>query len=85
MKKLLVASAVPLLWACSPGQIVMNQGPPNYAWVGCHVVTQNPAPTGEWATSVHAGDLPVGAKFFMKQVNEDGTVGPIATGKPCED
>ena len=72
------------LGACSPGQIAANNGPTNYAWVGCHVVTQNPAPTGEYATSIHAGDLPVGAKFYIKQVNKDGTVGPVTTGEPCD-
>ena len=75
---------VSALGACSPGQVVLNQGPAEYAWVGCHVVTQNPAPTGEYATSIHAGDLPVGAKFYIKQVNKDGTVGPVTTGEPCD-
>ena len=70
--------------ACSPGQVEMNKGPASYAWVGCHVVTQNPAPSGEYATSVHAGDLPVGSKFYMKQVGHDGSVGPVTTGEPCD-
>ena len=71
------------LGACSPGQIAANNGPAEYAWVGCHVVTQNPAPTGEYATSIHAGDLPLYSKFYMKQVSKDGTVGPVTTGEPC--
>ena len=75
---------VSALGACSPGQIAANNGPANYAWVGCHVVTQNPSPTGEYATSVHAGDLPLHSKFYMKQVNKDGTVGPVTTGEPCD-
>ena len=75
---------VSALGACSPGQIAANNGPANYAWVGCHVVTQNPAPTGEYATSVHAGDLPLYSKFYMKQVGKDGTVGPVTTGEPCD-
>ena len=72
-----------VLGACSPGQVELNKGQANYAWVGCHVVTQNPAPSGEWATSVHAGDLPIGSKFYLKQVSPDGTVGPVTTGEPC--
>ena len=85
MKTILALSAVILVGACSPGQVALNQGPAEYAWVGCHVVTQNPAPTGEWATSLHAGDLPVGSKFYFKQVSKDGTVGPVTTGVPCDD
>ena len=84
MKKLLAIPVVTLLAAGTPGQVALNQGPMNFAWVGCHVVTQNPAPTGEYATSIHAGDLPVGAKFYIKQVNKDGTVGPVTTGEPCD-
>ena len=84
MKTLLAIPVVTLLGACTPGQVALNQGPTNFAWVGCHVVTQNPAPTGEYATSIHAGDLPVGAKFYIKQVNKDGTVGPVTTGEPCD-
>jgi hypothetical protein len=72
-----------VLGACSPGQVELNKGQANYAWVGCHVVTQNPASSGEWATSVHAGDLPIGSKFYLKQVSPDGTVGPVTTGEPC--
>ena len=72
------------LAACDPGQVKINHGPAEYAWVGCHVVTQNPAPSGEYATSIHAGDLPVGAKFYMKQVGKDGMVGPVTTGEPCD-
>ena len=61
--------AVGVLAACSPGQVKINHGPAEYAWVGCHVVTQNPPPSAEYATSIYAGDLPVGAKFYMKQVS----------------
>jgi len=84
MKMIMPLLAVGVLAACSPGQIAANHGPDRYVWVGCHVVTQNPAPTGEYATSIHAGDLPVGAKFYMKQVSKDGTVGPVTTGEPCD-
>ena len=71
------------LAACSPGQIAANKGTDSYAWVGCHRVVQNPSFTGEYATSLHAGDLPVGAKFYFKQLSKDGTVGPVTTGVPC--
>jgi len=72
------------LAACSPGQIAANNGTNSYAWVGCHRVVDNPSVTGEYATSLHAGDLPVGAKFYFKQVNKDGTVSPVTTGEPCD-
>ena len=72
------------LAACSPGQIAANNGPAKYAWVGCHEVVQNPSFTGEYATSLHAGDLPLGAKFYFKQLSKDGTVGPVTTGVPCD-
>lgn len=79
------------LAACSPGQIVANNGAvssdigaTSYAWVGCHRVVENPSPTGEYAVNIYAGDLPVGAKFYFKQVSKDGTVGPVTTGEPCE-
>ena len=82
---------VVILSACSPGQIAANNGAvssdvgaTSYAWVGCHRVVENPSPTGEYAVSIYAGDLPVGAKFYLKQVNKDGTVGPVTTGEPCE-
>ena len=82
---------VVILSACSPGQIAANNGAvssdvgaTSYAWVGCHRVVENPSPTGEYAVSIYAGDLPVGAKFYLKQVNKDGTVGPVTTGVPCD-
>ena len=90
MKTILALSAAVLVGACTPGQVVMNMGSTNqlggteYAWVGCHEVTKNPASSGEWATSL-AGDLQVGDKFYFKQVSPDGTVGPVTTGKPCVD
>ena len=91
MKTILALSAVVLVGACTPGQVAMNMGSNDplggttYAWVGCHVVTKNPANSGEWATSLLNGDLKVGDKFYMKQVSPDGTVGPVTTGKPCVD
>lgn len=72
------------LAACSLGQIAANNGPAEYAWVGCHKVVQNPSSTGEYAISLYAGDLPLGSKFYFKQVSKDGTVGPVTTGEPCE-
>lgn len=84
LKMIVPIFAVGALAACDPGQVKINHGPAEYAWVGCHVVTQNPAPSGEYATSIHAGDLPLYSKFYMKQVSEDGTVGPVTTGEPCD-
>ena len=85
MKPLLFVAATVVLGACSPGHIAANKGTDKFEWVGCHVVTQNPAPTGEYAISPNIfSDLPIGSKFFFKQVSKDGTVGPITTGVPCK-
>tara|TARA_A100001037_G_C14574821_1_gene381845 strand:- start:131 stop:394 length:264 start_codon:yes stop_codon:yes gene_type:complete len=81
-----VLIAVALLGACSPGHRAANHGTDKWAWVGCHVVTQNPSPTGEYAISPNPfEDLPVGSQIYFKQVSKDGTVGPVTTGVPCKD
>mgnify|MGYP001190642086 FL=1 len=84
MKILVTLSAVAFLGACTPGHIAANKGTDRWEWVGCHVVKQNPSPTGEYAISPNPfEDLPVGAKIFFKQVGKDGKVGPVTTGDPC--
>ena len=81
-----VLIAVALLGACSPGHRAANLGTDKWAWVGCHVVTQNPSPTGEYAISPNPFEyLPVGSQIYFKQVSKDGTVGPVTTGVPCKD
>ena len=84
MKTLVVVSALALIAACSPGHIAANKnGKAEWAWIGCHVVTENPSSNGSYAIGP-LGDLPVGAKFFFKQVGNDGKVKPVTTGKPCD-
>tara|TARA_B100002019_G_C21024970_1_gene476749 strand:- start:339 stop:602 length:264 start_codon:yes stop_codon:yes gene_type:complete len=78
-----VVSTLVLLGACSPGWVAANKGPAEYAWVGCHEVTQNPSPTGEYAIQPFH-DLPIGSKIYFKQLSKDGTVGPVTTGVPCK-
>jgi len=76
-----------VLGACSPGHIAASKnGKAEYVWVGCHVVTQNPSPSGEYAFSPDPfQDLSVGDKLYFKQVGNDGSVGPVTTGEPCKD
>ena len=54
-----------------------------YEWSGCHTVEQNPGPDGSEAILPFGFKMPVGGHTFFKQVNEDGTVSPVTTGKPC--
>ena len=87
MKKLNLTSiaAIVLLVtaACSPGHIAANNnGIDEYVWVGCHVVTEIPK-NGSYVVYL-LGDLKVGDNFYFKQVSNDGTVGPVITGKPCK-
>ena len=85
MKKIVLAILLLSIVACSPGNKAANlQGKAEYVWIGCHVVTKNPAKGNTFAFSV-VGDLKVGEKFYFKQVGLDGTVGPVVTGVPCED
>jgi len=84
MKSIIVLAAILGASACTPGHIAANKGTDRWEWVGCHVVTQNPSPTGEYAISPDPfQDLPVGSKIFFKQQSKDGTVGPVTTGNPC--
>jgi hypothetical protein len=73
-----------ILGACSPGHIAANNGTDRWAHVGCHIVTNSPSKTGEYA--IHPlGDLAIGDRLYFKQKNKDGTVGPVTTGVPCLD
>jgi hypothetical protein len=77
-----------LLSACGRGH---DGG--NYAWIGCHVVTENPKcyPGKEKCVFAYGpeGDKKVGDKIYFKQLKlgEDryGKIGPIATARPCRD
>lgn len=84
IKALSVVSILAVLGGCTPGWVAANHGQAVYEWVGCHVVTQNPSPTGEYAIQPFH-DLPIGSKIYFKQVSLDGTVGPVTTGVPCKD
>jgi hypothetical protein len=88
MKKLLTISAVLVLGACAPGSLWTNSGSngkSEYAYVGCHKVVQNPAKNGEVAFGPFGvGTWTSGDHVFFKQVSKDGTVGKVATGKPCD-
>ncbi len=71
-----------LLGACSPGHIVAQKaGKAEWAWVGCHIVMENPSEVGEYAIGID--DLSMGDRLYFKQVSNDGTVGPVTTGIPC--
>ena len=64
-----------VLGACSPGHIAANKGAKEWVWVGCHIVTINPSPSGEYAIGP-AGDLDIGDKLYYKQkeVNKSGSI-----------
>ncbi len=67
-----------LLIGCSPSY---KGG--DYAWIGCHIVTQNPSKEGAHAFSI--GDVEVGHKIYFKEVSPDGTVGKVTTARPCKE
>ena len=71
-----------VLGACSPGHIAANKGAKEWVWVGCHIVTINPSPSGEYAIGP-TGDLDIGDKLYYKQKRKNGTVGPVTTAIPC--
>lgn len=83
MKTFITLSAITLLGACTPGHIAANKnGKAEYVWVGCHIVTENPSSDGSYVIGPF-GDLPVGERFYFKQVGNDGKVSPVTNGKPC--
>jgi len=56
-----------------------GHGKSAYAYVGCHVVEENPK-DGNAAYGPFGIITPV---VFFKQISNDGTVGPITTARPC--
>ena len=56
-----------------------GHGKSEYAYIGCHVVEENPK-DGNVAYGPLGIVTPV---VFFKQISDDGTVGPITTAKPC--
>ena len=56
-----------------------GHGKSEYAYIGCHVVEENPK-DGNAAYGPLGIVTPV---VFFKQISDDGTVGPITTAKPC--
>jgi hypothetical protein len=87
LKVIPLLTALAVLGACSPGHIAASKnGKAEYVWVGCHVVTQYPSASGEYAFSPNLfKDLSVGDKLYFKQVSNDGSIGPVETGEPCKD
>jgi len=54
-----------------------------FAYVGCHTVTQNPAPDGEHAFFIFI-DLVEGDELYFKQINnENGIPTPVSSGIKC--
>jgi len=58
---------------------IESSGQSAYAYVGCHVVEENPK-DGNAAFGPFGIVTPV---IFFKQISDDGTTGPITTAKPC--
>ena len=85
MTKYIIVSILALwLSACSRGH---DGG--NYAWIGCHVVTDNPHCYPNKDKCVFAfgpeGDKKAGQRIYWKQENKYGKTGPIMTARPCRD
>ena len=64
-------------------QRVHVPGEAAYEWTGCQTVEQSVSSDGSEAILPFGFEMPVGGYTFFKQVNDDGTVGPVTTGKPC--
>ena len=87
MKKYTLAiGSLFFLGACAPmGVWTSSHGKPEYVWVGCHKVVENPSPTGEVAFGPFGiGTWTSADRIFFKQVSKDGTVGKVTTSKPCD-
>ena len=89
MIKYIVLSVLVLgLSACSGGH---NGG--NYAWIGCHVVTNNPHcyPGNDKCVVAFGpeGEKKIGDRIYFKQLklgqDRYGDYGPIATARPCKE
>ena len=84
MKIILSLIAVVFLGACTQAQKAVMKGSNEWVYVGCHVVTQNPSPSGEYAVTPFPHlEMKVGERISWKQRSKDGSVGPITTGVPC--
>jgi len=82
MKKVVVLLGGSLILAgCLQSIYVPEEA--TYKWIGCHTVEQNPGHDGSEAILPFGFKMPIGGYTFFKQVGEDGTVGPVTTGKPC--
>jgi hypothetical protein len=65
----------------------------NYAWIGCHVVTNNPHcyPGNDKCVIAFGpeGEKKIGDRIYFKQLKlgEDryGDYGPIVTARPCKE
>ena len=64
-------------------QSVHVPGEAAYEWTGCQMVERSVSSDGSEAILPFGLEMPVGGYTFFKQVNDDGTVGPVTTGKPC--
>ena len=89
MKKIvLLGLFAGLLSACSRGH---DGG--NYAYIGCHVVTENPKcyPGNDKCVYAFdpAGDKLIGEKIYFKQLKKGqdryGKIGKISTARPCRE
>jgi hypothetical protein len=83
MKIIISAFLIAALSACGFTP-VYKKGEVAYDFVGCHVVSVNPASDGSRAFIGPMFPLQVGDTVYFKQVNDDLTVSPVTTGSPCE-
>jgi|TARA_B100000768_G_scaffold171416_1_gene178702 hypothetical protein len=87
-KIVLIVLFAGLLSACGRGH---DGG--NFAYIGCHVVTENPhcMPGKDKCAFAYGpeGDKKVGEKIYFKQLKKGqdryGKIGPIQTARPCRD
>jgi hypothetical protein len=83
MKIIISAFLIAALSACGFTP-VYKKGEVAYDFVGCHVVSANPASDGSRAFIGPMFPLQVGDTVYFKQVNDDLTVSPVVTGSYCE-
>jgi len=83
MKIIISAFAIAMLSACGFTP-TYKKGEAAYDFVGCNVVTTNPASDESRAFIGPMFPLQVGDTVYFKQVNDDLTVSPVTTGSPCE-
>jgi hypothetical protein len=83
MKIIISAFLIAALSACGFTP-VYKKGEVAYDFVGCHVVSANPASDESRAFIGPMFPLQVGDTVYFKQVNDDLTVSPVVTGSYCE-